>query len=181
MSFIAVKCPGCGYRFMVSPYAPPRITCGNCLTSIETGNTDHTGPLPAIPLAQATGFDGKTIAWLLLACGALLMVGAGVAIFALDSPQWSITLTIIGTVAVISAFLFVREQPLRTPEVSHEPTPGRGGTLSYQSPMKPRPRSAPSLPSIVLNVAIGLVIMFLIFLGLGLLVLGVCGAAWKGL
>lgn len=181
MRFIALKCPGCGYRFNVSPYAPATITCGNCLTPIKTGNTDRIGPVPVIPLTQATGLDGKTVAWLLLAAGGLPIVGAAVAIFAMDSPTWSITLALIGIAVVISAVLFVREQPHRMPEVSHDPTPWRGGTLSYQSPMQPRPPSRLSAPSILLNIAIGLVIVFLIFLGIGLLVLGVCGATWKGL
>lgn len=176
MSFIALKCPGCGYRCKVSANAPAWITCGNCLTSIETGNIAHDGPVPVIPLARATRFDGKTIAWLLLAAGALLIVGAAVAVFALDSSAWSITLTILGIVAIISASLFVREQPHRTPEISQDPTPWRGGTLSYQSPMHPRPRSLPSPQSLLLNIAIGMVFGFLIFLGIGLLILGVCSA-----
>jgi len=176
MSFIALKCPGCGYRCKVCANAPARITCGNCLTSIEIGNIDHAGAVPVIPLSRATRLDGKTIAWLLLGAGAFLMVGAGIAVFALDSPAWSITLTIIGIAAIISASLFVREQPHRTLEISHDPTPWRGGTLSYQSPMQPRPRSLPSPQSLLLNIAIAMVFVFLILLGIGLLILGVCAA-----
>lgn len=169
MSFIAVKCPGCGYRCKVSANAPARITCGNCLTSIETGNIDHAEPIPVIPLAQATGFDGKANAALLLLLGALLIVGAASAIFAGNSPEWCIVLAAIAIIAVImSAVLLIRQQLHRTPEVPHDPTPWRGGTLSYQSPIQSRRRSP------LFGIAIGFGIVLLILLGVAFLILGTC-------
>lgn len=169
MSFVALKCPGCDYRFMVSRYAPARIMCGNCLTSIETGNIDRIGPVPAIPTAQAIGFDGKANAGLLSLLGALLIVGAALAIFTGNSPEWCILLAAIAIIAVIiSAVLLIRQQLHRTPEISHDPTPWHGGTLSYRSPIPP-PR-----PSPLLSIAIALGIALLILLGIAFLILGTC-------
>lgn len=169
MNMIALKCPGCGYRFMVSPYAPARITCGNCLTSIETGNIDRIGPMPVIPLDWLAGFDRQMITWLLLLSGVMLIGGSAIAIFGGNSPEWCIILAAIAVVVlIICAVLFIRQNLQRPPEVPPDPTPWRGGTLSYRSANQPRG------PSPLASVATAFGIVLLILLGIAFLILGTC-------
>lgn len=170
MSFIPVKCPGCGYRCKVSANAPARITCGNCLTSIETGNIDHEGPVSVIPLDRVAGVDRKMITGLLLLSGGTLIGGSALAIFAGNSAVWCIILAAVAIViGVVCGILLIRQLPRRAPVISPDPTPWRGGTLSYRSSIQPR------RPSPLASVAIGLGIAILILLGIAFLLLGTCG------
>lgn len=115
MRFIALTCPGCGYRFTVSSSAPMRITCPNCLTSMTNPSKgDEIEPQPVIPVEQVSSSDRKVTTILLAFVGIMAFAGA-LAILRPAAIWFSGVLAFIAAGSVLAAAVsFSREKEVES-------------------------------------------------------------------
>lgn len=170
MRFIALTCPGCGYRFTVSSNAPAMVTCPNCLTSMANPSKGaEIEPVPVIPVEQASSSDRKIAASLLALLGILVFAGA-IAMLRSTTISFSGVLAIIASFSVLaSAVLFSRKSGVR-PNAGEGPVLRRGSSLEYE-PRAPQQGPTPS------KLAIGFGVIFLVLLiifGILFLLFGAC-------